>query len=78
MENILSNKYKTILPAEEGNINLKKDFNALCEVDLDKPVTMGEAIDYLRAMTHGNYKNAYFIDKNTGSKIFVAIQLEKE
>lgn len=78
LENILSNNYTTILPNEEGNINLKKDFNALCEIDLEKTVTMSEAIDYLRAMTHGNYKNAYFIDKSTGLKVFVAVQLEKE
>ena len=77
LENILRNTYQTIV-SEEGNVNLKKDFNALLKIDLDKKVTMHEAIDYLRAMSHGNYKNAYFIDKKTGSKIFANLNLQKE
>ncbi|MDE4942708.1 formyl transferase, partial [Francisella tularensis subsp. holarctica] len=38
-------------------------------------VTMREAIDYLRAMTHPTYKNSYFIDEH-GNKVFVALELE--
>lgn len=78
LHSILTNQYATQQPAEEGNVNLKKDFNALCHLDLGKTVTMEEAIDYLRAMTHGEYKNAFFIDKNTGKKVFVSINLEEE
>lgn len=48
----------------------------MCEIDLDKIVTMREAIDYLRAMTHPPYKNSYFIDEH-GNKVFVALELEK-
>ncbi len=77
LEAILANTYTSFLPAEEGNVNLKKDFNALCKIDLDKQVTMKEAIDYLRAMTHGAYKNAYFIDRESGNKIFISIDLQK-
>lgn len=75
---IIAGNYKTKLAVEEGNVNLKKDFNALCTIDLEKQVTMNEAIDYLRAMTHGNYKNAYFIDKKTRRKIFISIDLKSE
>ncbi len=78
LENILSNNYSTFLPKEEGKVNLKKDFNALCKIDLNKRVTMKWALDYLRALTHGDYKNAYFIDEHTGSKVFVTLRLEKE
>jgi len=75
---ILEGNYKTHVPIEEGNINLKKDFDSLCKIDLEKHVTMSKAIDYLRALTHGNYKNGYFIDENTGKKIYVTISLTPE
>ena len=78
LENILISNYKSFAPEEEGNVNLKKDFSALCEIDLTRQVTMNQAIDYLRAMTHGDYKNAWFIDKKTSSKVFVGINLQKE
>lgn len=74
---ILNGSYKTIAPEAEGNINLKKDFNQLCKLDLGEAVTMGEAIDRLRALTHGNYANAFYTDTKTGDKIFVKITLEK-
>lgn len=76
LADILAGNYKTFLPQSEGNINLKKDFNALREIDLSKKVTMKEAIDYLRAMTHGEYKNAYFIDGDTKQKVYVSVNFE--
>lgn len=75
---ILNNSYQTIAPKEEGNLNLKKDFNALCKLDLNETLTMGEAIDRLRALTHGEYKNAWFAHPETGEKIYVSINLEKK
>lgn len=59
-----------------GNINYKKDFNELCEIDLNRQATYGEVIDFLRAMTCDGYDNAYFIDKN-GEKVYVKIELKK-
>lgn len=75
---ILNNNYKTIKPNSEGNIFLKKDFNNLCKIDLNEQVDYRTVINKLRAMTHGNYKNAYFIDEKTGKKVFVSIQLQVE
>ena len=63
------------MPFSEGNINLKKDFNALCAIDLEKTMTLKEAIDYLRAMTFTGYKNAFFYDER-GNKVYVEINLE--
>lgn len=60
----------------EGNINTLKDFKKLCELDMDEKLTMKEAIDKLRALSHGEYKNAYFLSDN--KKIFVKIDLEKK
>jgi methionyl-tRNA formyltransferase len=75
---ILQGYYQTNLPEQEGNINLKRDFNELCNLDLNETVTMGAAIDKLRALTHGNYANAYYTDAETGKRVFVKIMLEKE
>ena len=61
---------------EEGNINTLNDFKKLCEIDLDEKITMREAIDKLRALSHGEYKNAYFITDN--EKVYVQLFLEKE
>ena len=76
LERILKHDYETFVP-EEGNVNLKKDFDALCHLNLNDVGTMAEHIDLLRALTHGNYANAFFIDKN-GEKIFVKIELFKK
>jgi methionyl-tRNA formyltransferase len=73
---ILENKYKTILPETEGNLFLKKNFNDLLKIDLDEQCRVGDLINKLRALTHGNFKNAYFIDKETGNKVYIGIQLK--
>lgn len=77
IDNIFSGKFLTKAPINEGNYNSIKDYKNICEIDLDKKVTMKEAINYLRAMTHPPYKNSYFIDGN-GKKIFLSIELEEE
>lgn len=76
LDAILDGSYKALQASEEGNVNLKKDFNQLCEIDLQKQVNMQQAIDYLRAMTHGDYANAWFLDAASGKKIFVKIDLQ--
>jgi len=75
---IVQNEYSSIIPKEEGNLNLKKDFDMLCELDPNKVQSIGKTIDLLRALTHGEYKNAYFIDSVTGKKVFVSIDLQPE
>jgi len=77
IQNIVNNNYDIIHPTSEGNINSIKDFNDLCKLDLEEKLTMKEAIDKLRALTHGDFKNAYFYDEK-GNKIYVKIQLIKD
>lgn len=72
---ILENSYTTFSPENEGNLKLKRDFDKLCELDLDERVTTRELIDKLRALTHGNFRNAYFMDNITKKKVFIAIKL---
>jgi methionyl-tRNA formyltransferase len=76
LEKILSQNYETIIK-EEGNLNLKKDFDNLCQIDLDNKDTFKNHINKLRALTHGNYANAYFID-DFGNKVYLKLELKKE
>ncbi|CAM1355381.1 dTDP-4-amino-4,6-dideoxyglucose formyltransferase [Tenacibaculum halocynthiae] len=77
--NILENNFETVIPENNNNnIFLKKDFNELCEIDLNRNYKAGNLINLLRALTHGEYSNAFFIDPNTNKKIFLKIQLEEE
>jgi dTDP-4-amino-4,6-dideoxyglucose formyltransferase len=78
LESILTNEYQAFAPEPEGNLFLKKDFNRLLHLDLNEETTVGKVIDRLRALTHGSYSNAYFIDEKTGKKIYVGIQLKPE
>ena len=75
---ILNDEYKITLPEEEGNLYLKRDFNNLLELDLKERVSIGDFIDKLRALTHGDFNNAYFFDPESGKKIFVGIKLKPE
>jgi methionyl-tRNA formyltransferase len=75
---IVAKKYRARKPAESGNLNLKKDFDKLRELDLDRVANFGTFIDLLRALTHEGYNNAFFTDKKTGKKIFVSINLRKD
>lgn len=76
-EDLLTGNYTLTPMASEGNLNTRQDYDALREIPLDKPATYGEVLDYLRAMTHAPYRNAYFLDED-GKKIYVRIELEKE
>jgi methionyl-tRNA formyltransferase len=75
---ILNGTYKAFPPKEEGNLNLKKDFDALREIDLNQTLTFREAIDKLRALSHAPFRNAYFIDPDTGKRVWIGVELEKD
>jgi methionyl-tRNA formyltransferase len=75
---ILSDSYSTFEPESEGNLNLKKDFNELREINMEEPVTYKQAINRLRALTHPPFKNAYFIDPETGKKVWISVLLQKD
>lgn len=73
---IINHNYISTIP-EEGNINLKKDFDDLCSLDLGNIATLKEHLNLLRALTHDEYANAYFFDEN-GEKVFVSIDFKKK
>lgn len=71
---ILRGDYIEQVMCEEGSIHYKKDFEALCKIDLNKKATYGEVIDHLRAMTFKGYRNAFFITE-TGEKVYIEVKL---
>lgn len=73
---ILNQEYDTKIE-EEGNLNLKKDYDILCQIDLDNIDTFRNHINKLRALTHGSYKNAYFID-DLGQKVYLQLEMKKD
>lgn len=77
LEELLLGDYEALPMSSQGNINTKKDFDDLCEIDMKKEATYGEVIDFLRAMTFAPYNNAYFYDED-GKKVYVGVTLKKE
>ena len=75
--NLVNENYECDKLENDGNYNGIKDFTNLTSLDLESNGTLAEHIDLLRALTHGGFNNAYFID-DKGKKIFVRLSLEKD
>lgn len=78
ISNIFSGNYISYPPEEDGNYNGISDFKNLCKLNLDDVGTLKNHIDLLRALSHGNFKNAYFVNKKTGKKTYVIMSLAEE
>lgn len=63
-------------PQCEGNYNSILDFKKLCELDLHSKASLKEHIDLLRALSHGNFMNAYYVDEQ-GGQVFIKIELTR-
>ena len=74
---IRDGEYQTISPEAEGNINYRNDYEKLKFLNLDRRGTFKEFLSQLRALSHGELKNAYFHDEN-GKRVFVRVVLEPE
>jgi len=74
--NIIEGLFNTTSPSVEGNYNSIKDYRDLCVLDLTAVGSIGEHLNLLRATTHGNYKNAYFVNTD-GNKCYVRIIIEE-
>lgn len=73
---IIYSDYTAYKPSHNGNYNSVSDFKRLCELNLKQNGTLGEHINLLRALTHGNFNNAYFTDEDK-NKYYVKIKIEK-
>jgi methionyl-tRNA formyltransferase len=78
IKSIIDGSYSPIDPESEGNVYLKKDFLELCEIDLNEDTTYRECINRLRALSHGEYLNAYFKDERSGERIYVKIEFSRQ
>lgn len=56
----------------------KRYYNKLLELNLEEIVKAGDLIDKLRALTHAGFNNAYFVDPESGKKVYVDIRLRFE
>lgn len=70
--NLVYGEYEVRLPIHDGNYNSITDFKKLCQIELDHIGTMKEHINTLRALSHRQFKNAYFIDSD-GIKNYIQI-----
>lgn len=76
VEVLYEGTFSTEQPEEEGNLNTKRDFEALRRINLDEKLTGREWIDRLRALSHPPYWNAWFEDES-GTRIFIRLDLRK-
>jgi methionyl-tRNA formyltransferase len=74
IKKIITNNFDCHEPQSNGNYNSINDFKELCCLNLDAVGSLREHIDLLRALTHGPFNNAYFVDEYE-HKIFLNIQL---
>lgn len=77
IQSIVDGTFTSFAPEFEGEYYSIEDFNKLCALDMNEKLTMGDAINKLRALNHGSYRNAYFYDEE-GNKIYVKLDLSKE
>jgi len=75
--NLVFGDYITFDAEDDGNYNSITDFNNLCELNLDNTASLKEHIDLLRALSHGNFKNAYFINSE-GQKNYISLTIIPE
>jgi dTDP-4-amino-4,6-dideoxyglucose formyltransferase len=76
-DSIIDNTYTKIRPEAHSNMYRKSDFAALCEIDMNQSGSFREFYDLLRALSHGEYKNAFFMTEQ-GEKVFIKMEIEKE
>lgn len=74
LNRIISGEFTADSPLSEGNYNSIEDFRSLCKLNPDAVGTLREHIDLLRALTHGEFRNAYYFDEH-GKKIYIRISL---
>jgi hypothetical protein len=74
---LFDDNYKLITMGKRPLYRSRKDFDALCELNLDDCDALRGHIELLRALSHAEHHNAYFRDEN-GRKIYVQLKLTPE
>jgi methionyl-tRNA formyltransferase len=78
LQKIIDGSYQVYSPESKGNFFSKADFNELCEINMDQIGSFREFYNQLRALSHGDYKNAYFLSSVSGEKVYISLNIEKE
>lgn len=63
-------------PSQDGTYHRQSEFDELCELPIEKEMSMKRCIDILRALTFEPYKNAYF--EQDGHRYYVTIDISQE
>jgi methionyl-tRNA formyltransferase len=58
LEDLCTGDYGTTRQSETGSYHRRADFEALCELDPDREMTVRAVLDRLRALSFGGYDNA--------------------
>lgn len=74
---LIDGNYTTHKIKEVGQLKTKKEYNEMCNLQLSNVGTLEQHINLLRALSHGDYNNAYFYNEE-GKKIFIKITLSKD
>ena len=77
LRSIIAGSFKACPPEFKGRVRTRDDFKRLCKLDLSSTGTLGQHIDLLRCLTHGEFRNAYF-ETPGGTRIYVKISLDPE
>lgn len=77
IENIINGNYETTRILNIGGLKTKKDYEKMCNLELNHIGTLKQHIDTLRSLTHGDFNNAYFYNEH-GEKIYIKITLTKD
>lgn len=76
LDGLLSLSFDRSDPDSVGNYNGIADYRKLCQLDLGDVATLGNHLNVLRALSHGQFKNAYFVED--GIKYFVRVAIESQ
>lgn len=68
---IIDDTFTLSAPIDEGNYNGINEYRELCKLNLDAVGTLGSHINLLRALSHGDFRNAYY--EEDGKKYFLKI-----
>jgi methionyl-tRNA formyltransferase len=75
---VVSGGFETFEPEWKGNYHSKQDFRDACRLDPEETGTFRQFYDRLRATSFAPFRNAWFIDPETGRKLFVRLEVEPE
>lgn len=77
-DSIMDGSYQPQKITEEGNLFTKADYKKLLEFDLNQEGRFIDFYNRLRALSHNEYRNAYFYSPSSGKKVFISLKTEAE